>query len=149
MRTRAGCDKPVRLFSSNHVGETYSKMPECWRSCHSGWDIPTSCAPTPVKSSRMLTSCSGCGYGSGCNNVASTTLKIAVAAPIPKAMVKIAMAVKPGALRSIRRAAGILPEVVPGQPAVGFVEALFGLQEVAEGATRGRSGLLFAQTLLL
>jgi len=52
----------------------------------------------------MLTSCSGCEYGKGCNNVASTTLKIAVVAPMPNAIVKMAMAVKPGDLRSMRTA---------------------------------------------
>src|SRR5580658_2288745 len=44
--------------------------------------------------------------------------------------------------------AGVLPEVIPSEPAAGFVEAFFGLHEVAEGATRGCSGLLFTQSSL-
>src|SRR6266446_5044121 len=50
----------------------------------------------------MLTSCSDCGYGNGSSSVASTTVKIAVVAPMPKAMVSTAIAVKPGDFRNMR-----------------------------------------------
>src|SRR6516225_259791 len=101
--TRAGCDAPVTLLSSYHAGDTYSKIPECARSCHSGSDNPTSCAPIPGRSSTILTNCSGCGYGSGCSRVASITEKIAVVAPTPNAIVEIATRVNPGDLRNIRK----------------------------------------------
>ncbi len=42
------------------------------------------------------------GKGSGCSKTASITLKMALFAPIPSASVKIAIAVKPGALTSMR-----------------------------------------------
>ncbi len=44
------------------------------------------------------------GYGSGRNNTALITLKIAVFAPMPSARVSTAMNVKPGDLRSWRKA---------------------------------------------
>src|SRR5437667_1217507 len=49
----------------------------------------------------MLTSCSDCGYGNGSSSTASTTVKIAVVAPMPKAMVSTAIAVKPGDFRNM------------------------------------------------
>src|SRR5208283_5819853 len=45
--------------------------------------------------------------------------------------------------------ANVLPEVIPREPVTGFVEAFFGMQEVAERATRGCPSLLFTQPLLL
>src|SRR5580700_929906 len=44
--------------------------------------------------------------------------------------------------------ANVLPEMIPPERAAGFVEALFGLHEVAEGATSGGPSLLFAQPQL-
>jgi hypothetical protein len=41
-------------------------------------------------------------YGSGCNNTAWITLKIAVFAPIPSASVRTAINVKPGFFNNIR-----------------------------------------------
>src|SRR5262249_48576811 len=52
----------------------------------------------------MLTSCSACGYGNGSKSAASTTVKIAVVAPMPSAIVITAMKVNPGDFRSWRRA---------------------------------------------
>src|SRR6516225_660981 len=52
----------------------------------------------------MLTSCSACGYGKGSKSVASTTVKIAVVAPIPSAIVITAVKVNPGDFQSWRRA---------------------------------------------
>src|SRR5215472_12887815 len=52
----------------------------------------------------MLTSCSACGYGKGSKSVASTTVKIAVVAPIPSAIVVTAVKVNPGDFQSWRRA---------------------------------------------
>ena len=48
------------------------------------------------------TSWSGCANGSGRRSTASSTLNIAVVAPIPSASVIVAMVVKPGALRNER-----------------------------------------------
>src|SRR5204862_6945291 len=70
---------PFRLRNSDIV---------CAQTCRSAW---------------MLTNCSGCAYGRGRNKVASTTLKIAVVAPMPNAIVKMAMTVTPEDLRNIRR----------------------------------------------
>ncbi len=50
-----------------------------------------------------LTSCSGCGKGSGFQRTPSTTEKSAVLAPMPIARVSTAMALKAGWLRSMRR----------------------------------------------
>src|SRR6202022_697868 len=47
---------------------------------------------------------SASGYGNGRNSTASITLKIALLAPIPRARVKMAMALKPGAFTNIRNA---------------------------------------------
>src|ERR687891_301122 len=52
----------------------------------------------------MATSRSGEGKGSGFNNTALTTLKMAVFAPIPSPSVRIATNVNPGDLRSWRKA---------------------------------------------
>src|SRR5690349_8803588 len=52
----------------------------------------------------MLTSCSACGYGKGSKSVASTTVNIAVVAPIPSAIVVTAVKVNPGDFQSWRRA---------------------------------------------
>src|SRR5437763_12182713 len=52
----------------------------------------------------MATSSLGFGNGSGRSNTESITLKIALFAPMPRARVKIAMMVKPGAFNSIRNA---------------------------------------------
>src|SRR6476620_5474655 len=52
----------------------------------------------------MATRRSGDGNGSGFNNTALTTLKMAVFAPIPSASVSTAIKVNPGDLRSWRRA---------------------------------------------
>jgi hypothetical protein len=46
---------------------------------------------------------SASGYGTGFNNTASTTEKIAVFAPIPSARVRTATVVKPGDFRKLRR----------------------------------------------
>src|SRR5436309_3939 len=45
-----------------------------------------------------------CGYGSGRSITASTTLKIAVVAPMPSASVRTTTVVKPGFLRTERAA---------------------------------------------
>ena len=47
---------------------------------------------------------SGCKYGKGFNSTESTTVKMAVLAPMPKASAAMAMAVNPGFLRSMRTA---------------------------------------------
>ena len=47
---------------------------------------------------------SGCGYGSGCSRTASTTVKIAVLAPMPMASAASAIAVNPRFRRIVRRA---------------------------------------------
>ena len=47
---------------------------------------------------------SASGYGTGFNNTASTTEKIAVFAPIPNARVRTATVVKPGDCRKLRKA---------------------------------------------
>ena len=47
---------------------------------------------------------SASGYGTGFNNTASTTEKIAVFAPIPSARVRTATVAKPGDFRKLRRA---------------------------------------------
>src|SRR6516225_9156045 len=52
----------------------------------------------------MLTSCSAFGYGKGAKSVASRTVKIAVVAPIPRAIVTTAIKVNPGDFRSWRSA---------------------------------------------
>src|SRR6266571_4559750 len=46
----------------------------------------------------------GCLNGSGRSRTVSITLKIALFAPMPRARVKMAMAVKPGAFANIRSA---------------------------------------------
>src|SRR5215213_3500764 len=50
----------------------------------------------------MLTSCLGCGKGSGCRRTVLTTEKIAVFAPMPRPMAMIAMAVRLGFFHNIR-----------------------------------------------
>ena len=55
-------------------------------------------------SAHASTSRSGFRYGSGCSNTAWVTLKIAAAAPIPKAIVATAVMVNTGLLRSVRAA---------------------------------------------
>jgi hypothetical protein len=47
---------------------------------------------------------SASGYGSGRSKTALTMLKIAVFAPMPSASVKIAITLKPGCFRSMRKA---------------------------------------------
>jgi hypothetical protein len=47
---------------------------------------------------------SGCGKGSGWSRTTSRMLKMAVVAPMPKASVRMAVAAKPGLLRSWRSA---------------------------------------------
>src|SRR5262245_3097553 len=46
----------------------------------------------------------GSGYGSGCSSTCLTTVKMAVLAPMPRAVASTAARVKPGALRSMRAA---------------------------------------------
>jgi alkanesulfonate monooxygenase SsuD/methylene tetrahydromethanopterin reductase-like flavin-dependent oxidoreductase (luciferase family) len=61
------------------------------------------------------------------NSAASTTLKIAVVAPMPTAIVRTAMAVTARRFaQHSQTVAGALPEVIPPEPAAGFVEAFFG-----------------------
>jgi hypothetical protein len=54
-------------------------------------------------SDQTSTSRSGSAYGSGRSSTALTTLKMAVQAPMPSAIVTIATAAKPRFLRSPRR----------------------------------------------
>src|SRR5690348_8085709 len=54
--------------------------------------------------SASATRRSGAAYGSGSNHTEWTTLKIAVKEPMPRAMVKTAVRVKPGLLRKARAA---------------------------------------------
>ena len=54
--------------------------------------------------SSTRTSLDASGYGSGRSRTASTMLKIAVLAPIPSARMPMTAAVKPGLLRSQRKA---------------------------------------------
>jgi hypothetical protein len=67
-------------------------------------EIPTSSAPVPESSSSTCTSSAGLGNGKGCSKVASMTLKIAVVAPMPRAIVAIAIRENPGVLSSMRTA---------------------------------------------
>ena len=57
-----------------------------------------------VRSFWIRTSRPGSWYGNGRSNTVLTTLKIAVVAPMPSAMVTIAVAAKPGLLRRVRAA---------------------------------------------
>ena len=59
--------------------------------------------PRPTSSPTAM-SRSGSGYGKGRSTTACTTLKIAVVAPMPRAMVSAATRAKPGALTSCRSA---------------------------------------------
>ena len=53
---------------------------------------------------HTIASRSGAGYGSGRSSTPLATLKIALLAPIPSAIVNSAVAVNPGVRRSIRTA---------------------------------------------
>jgi hypothetical protein len=93
----------VRFASTGQTPATSSNASApCCKSFSSGTDIPTFSAWRPVRSSRTRTSCSGFGNGSGRSSTASTTLKMAVFAPMPKASVKTTTAVNPGFFQSIR-----------------------------------------------
>jgi len=73
------------------------------QSSKSGADT---CPRTAVLRQKVesVTSRSWLAYGSGRSSTASTTLKIAVLAPMPSASTKIAIRVKPGCLASSRAA---------------------------------------------
>jgi hypothetical protein len=61
--------------------------------------------PTPARNWRPIFMIrSGCAYGNGCSRTVSTTVKIAVLAPVPSASAVTAIAVKLGFLRIIRKA---------------------------------------------
>src|ERR1700677_2195710 len=63
---RSGCAPPVRFTSAPVLEiDTDWKIPELSRSLHSGMEMPTSCAPTPGRSSTMRTSSAGFRYGKG------------------------------------------------------------------------------------
>src|SRR5437867_13052123 len=60
--------------------------------------------PSPVSSSKTITTWPGCSYGSGLSKTPLITLKMAVLAPMPSASVSTATAVKPGFFSSWRKA---------------------------------------------
>ncbi len=68
------------------------------QSCTVGIETPLH--GRPLNATRR----SGCGKGSGWRSTASRMLKMAVVAPMPRASVRMAVAAKPGLLRSWRSA---------------------------------------------
>ena len=66
--------------------------------------MPSVVLPVPEFWNRILTSLSGCSYGSGFRTAASTIEKMAVLAPIPRANVAIAAAENAGARLNMRTA---------------------------------------------
>jgi hypothetical protein len=116
------------------------------KSSSSGTDKPTSVAPAPLRSSKIRTRRSG--SPNGYKSTAFTTLKIAVVAPRPRAIVNTAMAMKPGDLRSVPRSvASITPEIVPRKPAAGFVEPFFRLHDVEQNVFQQATTGSFPQRL--
>ncbi len=82
--------------------------------------------------------------------MASTTLKIAVVAPMPSAIVRTATTVNAGDLRSsARRVAQVLPRMVEPEPSGRFEEPLFSAGDVAELSKRCMTGVVGAQPLFL
>src|SRR4029077_6224452 len=65
--------------------------------------MPRSDGSNATGLTSTLTSCSGCGEESGFKTTPSTTPKIALVAPIPRARVRTVTIVNPGDFRSCRK----------------------------------------------
>src|SRR6185436_12524460 len=110
---RSGSPSPARLSSPGATAAIDSKAVVCRAQSRK---TPTETElPWPgLEVSQTWTTCPGSSNGSGRSSTASTTLNIAVFAPIPRASVSTAAAVNPGAFRSCRRASfksagGVMP----------------------------------------